>query len=52
MTSADQLRKLATEVREASKKLKDEQTQKCAQILVAAQGLNALRARMVGGKGK
>jgi hypothetical protein len=52
MTSADQLRKLAKDLREASKKLEEEKTQKCAQILVAAQGLDALRRRRAGEVGK
>jgi len=52
MTSAEQLRKLAQELRDASKKMDEERTQKCAQILVAAQGLNELRRRRTGDTGK
>jgi len=52
MTTAEHLRKLAKELRETSKNLNEEKTQKCAQILVAAQGLNALRQRLIGEAGR
>lgn len=46
MTTAEQLRKLATELRETARRLEDEKLQKSAQILVAAQGLNVLKKRL------
>lgn len=48
MTNAEQLRKLASDLREASAQMQQERTQKCAQVLVAAQGLTALRRRIAG----
>jgi len=48
MTTAEQLRKLASDLRKASEQVQQERTQKCAQVLVAVQGLNALRRRLVG----
>lgn len=52
MTTAEQLRKLAEDLRKSAKAMEEEKMRKCAQILVAAQGLNTLRRRLAGETGK
>lgn len=50
MKATEQLRKLAQELREEAQELEQDKMRKCAQIIVAAQGLSTLQTRIMGDK--
>jgi len=46
--ATEQLKKFAQELREVAQEVEQEKMRKCAQILVAAQGLSTLQTRITG----